>query len=88
MFGDMPTQSFFARHVKNLESSDLHLVAAAPDVRRGFKFQEVDGLDPFRNCAEPGFQAPKVILAHLKQCEIARFTGVGTRYWIASIKGI
>ncbi len=77
MFGDMPTQGFFVRHVKNLEISDLHLVAAAPDARPGFKFQDVDGLDLFRIRAEPGSSATKVILDHVKQCEIARFAGIG-----------
>lgn len=76
MFGDMPTQGFFVRHVKNLEMSDVHLVAAAPDARPGFQFQDVDGLNLFRVRAEAGSNAAKVVLDHVKQCEIARFTGI------------
>jgi hypothetical protein len=76
MFGDMPTQGFFVRHVKNLEMTDIHLLAAAPDERPGFKFRDVDGLDLFRIHAEAGSNSAKVILDHVKKCKIARFTGI------------
>jgi polygalacturonase len=76
MFGDMPTQGFFVRHVKNLEMSDVRLVAAMADVRPGFKFQDVDGLELFRIRVESGSDAAKVILDDVKNCEITRFAGI------------
>lgn len=76
MFGEMPTQGFFVRHVKNFEMSDVRLVAATPDARPGFKFQDVDGLELFRIRAELGSNAAKVILDDVKNCEITRFAGI------------
>ena len=39
MFGAMPSQGFFLRHVKNIEISDVQIVATSPDHRRALCFR-------------------------------------------------
>jgi polygalacturonase len=77
MFGEMPTQGLFARHVRNLEIDDLRLDAAKPDVRPCFMFIDVQNLDLYRVKANSDAAgAAKVVLENVKDCEIARFPGV------------
>jgi polygalacturonase len=47
MFGDMPSQGFYLRHVKNIELSEVEIVSMAEDVRPAFVMQNVDGADFF-----------------------------------------
>jgi polygalacturonase len=47
MFGDMPSQGFYLRHVKNVEMSNIEIAAIAEDARPAFILQAVEGVDFF-----------------------------------------
>jgi polygalacturonase len=47
MFGDMPSQGFYLRHVKNIELSNIEIAAMTEDARPAFILQNVDGADFF-----------------------------------------
>jgi len=47
MFGDMPAQGFYLRHVKNIELSDIEITSTAADARPAFVLQNVEGADFF-----------------------------------------
>jgi polygalacturonase len=47
MFGEMPSQGFYIRHVKNIEFSELEIVAISEDARPAFVLQDVEGADFF-----------------------------------------
>jgi polygalacturonase len=47
MFGDMPSQGFYLRHVKNIELSNVEIAATADDARPAFILQNVEGADFF-----------------------------------------
>jgi len=48
VFGEVPACGFFARHVKNLELSNVEIVTEKPDARPAFALTDVDGADLFR----------------------------------------
>ncbi|HUX44849.1 MAG TPA: glycoside hydrolase family 28 protein [Terracidiphilus sp.] len=48
MFGDLPACGLFARHVRNLQVSNLDVETLSPDARPAFWLNEVDGADFFR----------------------------------------
>lgn len=76
MFGDMPSQGFFIRHVKNIEISDVQIVANSPDVRPSFILQGVDGADFFRIKTSEESGVPKFVLNDVKNFEVARTKGI------------
>ncbi|ADW67523.1 rhamnogalacturonidase [Granulicella tundricola] len=45
MFGPMPTQGFFLRHMKNLEMSHIEIASATPDARPSFYLDDVTRAD-------------------------------------------
>ena len=45
MFGPMPTQGFFLRHLRNLEMSHVEIAAATPDARPAFYLEDVHRAD-------------------------------------------
>jgi polygalacturonase len=47
MFGNMPSQGFYLRHVKNIEMSDIEIASMAEDARPAFVLQNVEGADFF-----------------------------------------
>jgi hypothetical protein len=47
MFGNMPSQGFYLRHVKNVELSDIEISAMAEDARPALILQNVEGADLF-----------------------------------------
>lgn len=47
MFGSMPSQGFYLRHVKNVEFSEVEISAMADDARPTFVLQNVEGADFF-----------------------------------------
>lgn len=47
MFGPMPAQGFFLRHVRNLEMSHVEVAPMHPDPRPSFALQEVERADFF-----------------------------------------
>ena len=47
MFGDMPSQGLYLRHVKNVNLRDIEIVALNGDVRPVIVMQDVEGADMF-----------------------------------------
>lgn len=47
MFGDMPSQGIYLRHVKNVKLSDIEIAALAEDARPAIILQNVEGADLF-----------------------------------------
>ncbi len=54
MFGPMPAQGFFLRHMRNLEMSHVEVSPAAPDPRTSFYLQDVHRADFIAVTAPPG----------------------------------
>jgi polygalacturonase len=54
MFGDLPATGFFARHLRNLEMSNVEVRVAAPDPRPALWLEDVHGADFFRVRTPPG----------------------------------
>ena len=48
MFGDLPATGIFARHVRNLELSNVEIATEREDARPAFHLEDVDGADFFR----------------------------------------
>jgi polygalacturonase len=48
MFGDLPATGLFARHIRNLELSNVEISVQAPDARPAFWLRDVEGADFFR----------------------------------------
>ena len=48
MFGALPASGLFARHVRNLELSNVEVATIAPDARPAFWLKDVEGADFFR----------------------------------------
>ena len=57
MFGPMPSQGFFLRHIKNLEMSHVEVAAASPDPRPSFYLTGVDRADFIAVTAPKGVTA-------------------------------
>jgi polygalacturonase len=57
MFGPMPSQGFFLRHIKNLEMSHVEVAAATSDPRPSFYLAGVDRADFIAVTAPKGVQA-------------------------------
>ncbi len=57
MFGPMPSQGFFLRHIKNLEMSHVEVAAASPDPRPSFYLTGVDRADFIAVTAPKGITA-------------------------------
>jgi polygalacturonase len=48
MFGDLPATGFYARHVRNLELSNVEIATEAADARPAIYLEDVNGADFFR----------------------------------------
>ena len=48
MFGNLPATGIYARHVKNVELSNIEIATENADARPGFYFDDVNGADFFR----------------------------------------
>jgi polygalacturonase len=48
MFGNLPATGIYARHVRNLELSNIEIATETADARPSFHFDSVDGADLFR----------------------------------------
>jgi polygalacturonase len=57
MFGPMPSQGFFFRHIRNLEVSHVEVAAASPDPRPSFYLSAIDRADFIAVTAPTGVSA-------------------------------
>lgn len=48
MFGDLPATGIYARHVKNLELTNVEIATESADARSAFYLDDVNGADFFR----------------------------------------
>ena len=48
MFGNLPATGIFARHVRNLEATNIEIATESVDARPAFYLDDVDGADFFR----------------------------------------
>ena len=76
MFGAMPSQGFFLRHVKNIDISDVQIVATSPDHRPSFVLVDVEGADFFRIKTTEQAGVPKFILDNVKEFQVTGTKGV------------
>ena len=76
MFGDMPSSAFFLRHVKNIDISDVQIVATAPDQRPAFNLLDVDGADIYRVRTKEEAGVPKFVLNNVSNFSVGRTPGV------------
>jgi hypothetical protein len=53
MFGSIPAQGFYLRHVKNLEMSHVEIAPVAPDARPSFVLEGVERGDFLAMTAPP-----------------------------------
>ncbi len=56
MFGAMPAQGFFVRHVKNVEFTNVEIACEQPDLRPAFALESVEGADFFRTKTPAGIK--------------------------------
>jgi polygalacturonase len=66
MFGDLPASGVFARHVRNLELSNVEIATLTSDARPAFWLHDVDGADFFRVRVPQG-AAPAFDLRQVKE---------------------
>jgi polygalacturonase len=57
MFGTMPSQGFYLRHVKNVDLSDIEVAAIDEDARPAFVLEDVEGADFFHVKTPQGAKA-------------------------------
>lgn len=57
MFGTLPANGVFLRHVKNIEFTNIEVATAKPDARPAFWAEDVEGLDLFRVRLAPNASA-------------------------------
>ena len=75
MFGSMPSQGFYLRHVKNVTMSNIEIVAMSEDARPALMMQNVEGADLFHIKTPPG--APVLDLHDCKDV---------TALWVRGLK--
>ena len=76
MFGAMPSQGFFIRHVKNIDISNVRVVAASPDERPTFVLQDVDGAEFFHIRSAESASVPKFVLNDVRNFSVTQTKGV------------
>ena len=70
MFGPMPSQGFFLRHITNLEMSHVEIASAAPDPRPSFYLQDVQRADFLAVTAPASATAPAFRLHGVKDLRV------------------
>ena len=70
MFGTLPAQGFFVRHVKNIEFGNVEIASETPDVRPVFWLQDVEGADFFRIKTTKGQSASTFKLNDVKDFRV------------------
>jgi hypothetical protein len=65
MFGDLPATGLFARHVRNLELTNVEIAVLVPDARPALWLRDIEGADCFRVRVPQG--APAFDLREVKE---------------------
>ena len=74
MFGRMPSQGFYIRHVNNIELSGIQIEAMAPDARPGIVLQNAENVDLFH--VKTPANVPAVVLHDSKNVTARWVRGV------------
>lgn len=70
MFGTLPANGFFMRHIKNIEFGNIEVVTEKPDMRPTFWMQDVQGADFFRIKTSRAQQASVFSLKNVKDFRV------------------
>lgn len=76
MFGPMPSQAFFIRHARNIDLSDIQVVAGDPDSRPSFILNDVDVVNFFRIRTNEPLGVPKFVLVNVRNFDAGRIKGM------------
>jgi hypothetical protein len=72
MFGPMPANGFYIRHVKNIEMSNIEIANLNEDVRSTFVLHDVQGADFFRIKAPVPNGVPMFVLNNVENFSVGR----------------
>jgi polygalacturonase len=72
MFGAMPAQGFFLRHVKNISMSNVEISALKEDLRPAFVLEDVQGADFFRTRTPLVRDLPTFLLNNVDDFSVGR----------------
>ena len=76
MFGPLPAQGFFIRHVKNIECSNVEIACDQPDSRPVFWLSNVDGADFFRIKAPKEHKSSMFALHNVQDLRVSVSRGI------------
>jgi len=72
MFGVLPSQGFYLRHVNGIEMNDVKIIAQEPDARPVFALDEVHEADFFRIKTPKTLNAPTFVLKNVEDFKIGQ----------------
>ena len=72
MFGVLPSQGFYLRHVNGIEMNDVKIIAQEPDARPAFALEEVHEADFFRIKTPKTLNAPTFVLKNVEDFKIGQ----------------
>jgi hypothetical protein len=70
MFGPMPSQGFFIRHVKNIEMSGVEISSLVEDARPAFVLDDVQGVRFFRVRGPNTQGVPRFVLNNVEDFDV------------------
>ena len=70
MFGQMPSQGFFIRHVRNIEMSNVEISSLQADARPTFILDNVQGARFFRIRGPQAEGVPRFVLNHVEEFDV------------------
>jgi polygalacturonase len=70
MFGQMPSQGFFIRHVRNIEMSNVEISSMQSDARPAFILDDVQGARFFRIRAPQAESVPRFVLNNVEDFDL------------------
>jgi polygalacturonase len=76
MFGALPAQGFYLRHVEGIEMNDVKILAQQPDARPAFVLDEVVGADFFRIKTPQQPNVPTFALKTVKDFKVGQTNSI------------
>ena len=71
IFGGMPSQGFYPRHVKDIELSNAEIEALKPELRPLMVLEDVEGVDLFRIKAAHPADVPAQVMNHARNIRVS-----------------
>ena len=72
MFGVLPSQGFYLRHVNGIEMNDVKIIAQQPDARPAFVLDEVHEADFFRVKTPKAASVPTFVLNNVEDFRVSQ----------------